>query len=66
VVRLGICSSAVKYDWLAAFCLEQAALAEQPDYGHGPTVDADARYAARAAGLGAVRPLAGRGRGARR
>jgi thiamine kinase-like enzyme len=51
LVRLGICASAVKYDWLTAHCLEQAGADEQLDYGHGRTVDAAARYAARAAGL---------------
>jgi hypothetical protein len=50
-VRLGICASAVKYDWLTAYCLEHAGADEQPDYGHQRTVDADARYAARAAAL---------------
>ena len=51
LVRLGICASAVKYDWLTVFCLEHASAAEQPAYGHGGTVDAAERYAARAAGL---------------
>ena len=51
LVRLGICASAVKYDWLTVHCLEHAAAAEQPDYGGGRAVDASARYAARAAGL---------------
>ena len=48
--RLGIRASAVKYDWLTAFCLEHAS-EEQPAYGRQGTVDPDARYAARAAGL---------------
>ncbi len=48
--RLGIRASAVKYDWLTAFCLEHAR-EEQPAYGGQGTVDPDARYAARAAGL---------------
>jgi hypothetical protein len=51
VVRLGICASAVKYDWLTAFCLEHAAADEHLDYGRGKPVDAGERYAARAAGL---------------
>jgi thiamine kinase-like enzyme len=51
LVRLGICASAVKYDWLTVHCLEQAGADEQLDYGHGSTVEAAARYAARAAGL---------------
>jgi hypothetical protein len=51
LVRLGICASAVKYDWLTAFCLEHAGAEEHLDYGRGAPVDATARYAARAAGL---------------
>jgi hypothetical protein len=51
LVRLGICASAVKYDWLTAFCLEHARDEEHPDYGRKGGVDADRRYAARAAGL---------------
>jgi len=51
LVRLGIRASAVKYDWLTAYCLEHASADEHPAYGHGTTVDAHARYAARAAGL---------------
>ncbi len=51
LVRLGICASAVKYDWLTAFCLEHAPADEHLDYGRGGTVDAGRRYAARAAGL---------------
>jgi hypothetical protein len=51
IVRLGICASAVKYDWLTVYCLEHASADEQPDYGRSGVVDADARYAARAAGL---------------
>jgi hypothetical protein len=52
VVRLGICASAVKYDWLTVHCLEHAGAARHPDYGRQGTVDAEARYAARAAALG--------------
>ena len=52
VAHLGICASAVKYDWLTVYCLEHAGAARQPDYGRQGTVDADARYAARAAALG--------------
>ena len=51
LVRLGVCASAVKYDWLTAFCLEHASADEHRDYGHGDTVDPGVRYAARAAGL---------------
>jgi Phosphotransferase enzyme family len=50
IVRLGVCASAVKYDWLTAFSLEQAG-AEQLAYGRAERVDAQERYAARAAGL---------------
>jgi len=52
LVRLGICASAVKYDWLTARCLDQARAERQLDYGGHHPVDADARFAARAAGLG--------------
>ncbi|HEX8101915.1 MAG TPA: phosphotransferase [Solirubrobacteraceae bacterium] len=51
LVRLGICASAVKYDWLTAYCLEHASAAVHLDYGRGAPVGAGARYAARAAGL---------------
>ncbi|MFC7646769.1 phosphotransferase family protein [Streptosporangium lutulentum] len=51
LVRLGICASAVKYDWLTARSLERASADQHTDYGGDTTVDADARYAARAAGL---------------
>jgi hypothetical protein len=52
VVRLGICASAVKYDWLTVRSLEMASADQHPDYGGGEaTADADARYAALAAGL---------------
>lgn len=51
LVRIGICASGIKYDWLTAFCLEQASAEAHLDYGGTGPVDADARYAARAAGL---------------
>ena len=51
LVRLGICASAVKYDWLTASCLEHAGADQHLDYGREASVDAGARYAARAAGL---------------
>jgi hypothetical protein len=51
VVRLGICASAVKYDWLTARTLADARADRHVDYGRRTTVDADARYRARAAGL---------------
>jgi hypothetical protein len=50
-VRLGICASAVKYDWLTPYCLQHAGADRQPAYGRQGSVDADARYAARAAAL---------------
>jgi hypothetical protein len=51
LVLRGIHACAVKYDWLVPYCLEQAGAAEHLDYGRRGAVDADARYAARAAGL---------------
>jgi hypothetical protein len=51
LARLSICAAAVKYDWLTAFCLEHARAQHHVDYGGAGAVDADARYAARAAGL---------------
>ena len=51
LVRLGICASAVTYDWLTAHCLANAAADAHPDYGRESTVDAGARCAARAAGI---------------
>ena len=51
LVRLGICASAVKYDWLTAHCLEHASAEQHLAYGRGASEDADERYAARAAGL---------------
>jgi hypothetical protein len=51
LVHIGIRASGIKYDWLTAFCLEHAETDAHRDYGGGGTVDADARYAARAAGL---------------
>jgi hypothetical protein len=51
LIRLGICASAVKYDWLTVRSLDQARADRQLDYGGRGTVAADARFAARAAGL---------------
>ncbi|GGJ21543.1 aminoglycoside phosphotransferase [Streptomyces brasiliensis] len=42
-VRLGVCASAVKYDWLTALMLARAG-EEQLDYGGGRTVSAELRY----------------------
>jgi thiamine kinase-like enzyme len=46
LVRLAICASAVKYDFLMPYCLEHASADE-----HRGPVDADARYAAHATAL---------------
>jgi hypothetical protein len=50
-VLIGIRASAVKYDWLAPWLLERAGAEAHLGYGGRDPVDADARYAARAAGL---------------
>lgn len=51
VLRLAVCGSAVKYDWLAPLMLEQAGKERQLDYGGGRSVDAERRYAERGATL---------------
>ncbi|MFF8972888.1 aminoglycoside phosphotransferase [Streptomyces sp. NPDC014995] len=43
LVRLGVCASAVKYDWMTALMLARAG-EEQLDYGGGRTVPAELRY----------------------
>lgn len=43
LVRLGVCASAVKYDWLTALMLARAS-EEQLDYGGGRAVSAELRY----------------------
>jgi hypothetical protein len=43
LVRLGVCASAVKYDWLTALMLARAG-EEQLDYGGTRTVPAELRY----------------------
>ncbi|MDO0937545.1 aminoglycoside phosphotransferase [Streptomyces sp. DG2A-72] len=43
LVRLGVCASAVKYDWITALMLARAG-EEQLDYGGGRTVSAELRY----------------------
>ncbi|NUP22657.1 MAG: aminoglycoside phosphotransferase [Streptomyces sp.] len=43
LVRLAVCASAVKYDWLTALMLARAG-EEQLDYGGGRTVSAELRY----------------------
>ncbi|MER5661703.1 aminoglycoside phosphotransferase, partial [Streptomyces mirabilis] len=44
LVRLGMCASAVKYDWLAPLMLARADEARQPDYGGQGEVAAERRY----------------------
>ena len=46
-VRLGICASAVKYEWLGPLMLQSASNASQLDYGGRETVDAKRLYAER-------------------
>lgn len=50
LVRLGVCASAVKYDWLVPLMLRNAG-AEQVDYGGGRTVSATRRYRERGAAM---------------
>lgn len=51
LVGLGLRAAAVKYDWLVVLLLEEAGREGHLGYGRAETVDSDARYAARAAGL---------------
>ena len=51
IVRLGICASAVKYDFLTAYCLQHASADEHVDYGQAGPLDADAKYAEHATAL---------------
>ncbi|WP_151475501.1 protein kinase family protein [Streptomyces albicerus] len=44
LVRLGVCASAVKYDWLTALMLSRASDEQQLDYGGSRTVEAERRY----------------------
>ncbi len=50
-VRLAVCASSIKYDWLAPLMLEVAAHRQQLDYGGEQTVSAELRYAERGATL---------------
>ncbi|MBK9178774.1 MAG: aminoglycoside phosphotransferase [Acidimicrobiales bacterium] len=52
LVRLAMCAAAVKYEWLPVVLLLQAGQAEHRAYGR--PAEADALFAARAAGLGLV------------
>jgi hypothetical protein len=51
LVRLGMCASAVKYEWLGAMMLRRASEAKQRGYGGGETEDANLLYAERGAAL---------------
>jgi hypothetical protein len=44
LVRLGVCASAVKYDWLTALMLARASEEQQLDYGGERSVSAELRY----------------------
>ncbi|MEU9287704.1 hypothetical protein AB0D57_24115 [Streptomyces sp. NPDC048275] len=44
LVRLGMCASAVKYDWLTPLMLARASEEQQLDYGGTRTVSAELRY----------------------
>ncbi|MEV0583651.1 phosphotransferase [Nonomuraea sp. NPDC050310] len=50
-VRLAVCASAVKYDWLVPALLRRAGEAVQLDYGGGRPVDVARRYRERGAAL---------------
>jgi hypothetical protein len=47
LVRLGMCASAVKYEWLAPLMLKRASEARQLGYGGEETADMDLLYAER-------------------
>lgn len=47
LVRLGMCASAVKYEWLGPLMLRRAADAEHVGYGGSVVVDSDRLYAER-------------------
>jgi hypothetical protein len=51
LVRLGMWSSAVKYDWLAAFTLSQVSQQRQYRYGGGGEVDAGFKFRERSRAL---------------
>jgi Phosphotransferase enzyme family len=51
LVRLGVCASAVKYDWLTPYCLERAGADEHLGYGGHELVDADVKFAEHATAL---------------
>ncbi|MEV0093306.1 aminoglycoside phosphotransferase [Streptomyces sp. NPDC050738] len=51
LVRLGMCASAVKYDWLTELMLQRAGEEKQLGYGGAGTVPAELRYRERGATL---------------
>ena len=51
VVRLGMCASAVKYEWLGPLMLQRASNANQLDYGGRETANARRLYAERGIAL---------------
>ncbi|CAM5373115.1 aminoglycoside phosphotransferase [Streptomyces canus] len=51
LVRLGVCASAVKYDWLTALMLARAGEERQLDYGGRREVSAERRYRERGLAL---------------
>lgn len=44
LVRLAVCASAVKYDWITALMLARAGEEQQLDYGGARAMDAERRY----------------------
>lgn len=51
LVRLGMCASAVKYEWLGPLMLRRASEVSQPGYGGEESEDADLLYAERGCAL---------------
>jgi hypothetical protein len=51
LVQLGMWSSAVKYDWLAAFTLSQVGAERQYRYGGGGEIDASFKFRERSRAL---------------
>jgi Phosphotransferase enzyme family len=51
MVRLGMCASAVKYEWLGPLMLQRASNASQPGYGGRESADAERLYAERGIAL---------------
>ena len=61
-VRLGMCVSAVKYEWLGPLMLQRASNANQLGYGGRVTVDAKRLYAERGSALAFLASWAGEAR----